>query len=198
VRRQELAHILRAACDIAGDRDVLVIGSQSILGTFDEDDLPPAATASIEADIAFLDDPDRTKADDVEGAIGEMSSFHQVFGVYAEGVHVETALYLPPGWRDRLIGWPLRSSEPADPHFLEPHDLAISKLGAAREKDRAFVSALIRAGLLDLQTLRERCAMLPEEHAMVRERIGAFLSALEQEPPDDAVRGARGRPLPHN
>lgn len=98
----------------------------------------------MEADIAFLNDPDRTKADDVEGAIGEMSSFHQMYGMYAEGVHVTTAVYLPSGWRDRLVSWPLRSSEPADPHFLEPHDLAIAKLGAAREKDREFVDALIR------------------------------------------------------
>ncbi len=75
MRRQDLAHILRAARDIAGDARVLVIGSQSILGTYDEDDLPALATASIEADIAFLDDPDRTKADAVEGSIGELSSF---------------------------------------------------------------------------------------------------------------------------
>ncbi|MGP9681352.1 hypothetical protein [Brachybacterium sp. AOP3-A1-3] len=59
MRRTDLAHLLRAACDVAGDRDVLVIGSQSILGTYDEDELPAAATASIEADIGFLDDPDR-------------------------------------------------------------------------------------------------------------------------------------------
>lgn len=85
MRRDELAHILRAACNITSDRDVLVIGSQSILGSFDEDELPPAATASIEADIAFLDDPDRMKADEVEGAIGEMSTFHQTNGVYAGG-----------------------------------------------------------------------------------------------------------------
>lgn len=138
MKREELAHLLRAACDIAGDREVLVIGSQSILGAYDEDDLPSAATASMEADIAFLDDPDRAKADEVEGAIGELSTFHQTHGYYAEGVHVETARYLPHGWRTRLISWPLRASEPAEPRFLEPHDLAIAKLGAARDKDRAF------------------------------------------------------------
>src|SRR5699024_4579579 len=110
MKRQELAHILRAACTIAGHHDVLVIGSQSILGTFDEDELPAPATASMEADITFLSDPDRAKADEVEGAIGEMSSFHQMYGVYAEGVHVETATYLPTGWQHRLISWPLRSS----------------------------------------------------------------------------------------
>lgn len=176
MKRLELAHILRAACDVTGDRRVLVIGSQSILGAFDEDDLPAEATASMEADIAFLDDPGRSKADQVDGAIGEMSAFHDTHGVYAEGVHIETAVYLPPGWQDRMISWQLRSSEPADPHFLEPHDLAISKLGAAREKDLAFVDALIVAELLDVVTLRERCSLLPDEHDVVRERIDGFLT----------------------
>lgn len=177
MKRQELAHILRAACAITGDHDVLVIGSQPILGTFDEDDLTASATASMEADIAFLSDPERIKADEVEGAIGEMSSFHLTNGVYAEGVHIETATYLPPGWRDRLISWPLRSSEPANPRFLEPHDLAIAKLGASREKDRVFVGALIRARLVDVTVLQQRCALLPDGHAVVRERISSLLAS---------------------
>lgn len=180
MKRAELAHVLRAACDVTGDRDVLVLGSQSILGMFDEDDLPPAATASIEADIAFLNDPDRIKADDVEGVLGELSPFHQTNGVYAEGVHVETAVYLPSGWRDRLIGWPLRSSQPANPHFLEPHDLAIAKIGASREKDLGFVNALIRADLLSLATLRQRCALVPDEYSFVRERIKSFLASYSK------------------
>ena len=46
--RQQLAHILRAACDVTGNPDAIVLGSQSILGTYDEDELPPAATMSME------------------------------------------------------------------------------------------------------------------------------------------------------
>jgi hypothetical protein len=34
VTREQLEHILRAASTIAGDPDVLVIGSQSVLGSF--------------------------------------------------------------------------------------------------------------------------------------------------------------------
>lgn len=177
MRRADLAHLLRAACDVARDRDVLVIGSQSILGAYDEDDLPPAATASIEADIGFLDDPDRLKADEVEAAIGEMSQFHQTNGIYAEGVHISTAVYLPPGWRDRLISWPLRSSEPADPRLLEPHDRAVAKLGAYRPKDLDFVDALIQASMLDLEVLRMRCHLMSEENEHVRVRILGFLSS---------------------
>jgi len=71
-----LAHILRASCRVAHDNDVLVIGSQAILGAFDDDELPDLVKLSREADIAFLDDPTREKADAVEGAIGEMSAFH--------------------------------------------------------------------------------------------------------------------------
>lgn len=96
MRREELAHILRACCAIAGDNEVLVVGSQAILGTYDESELPEVVTLSREADIAFLHDPDRRKADDVEGAIGEMSAFHDTYQVYAEGVHIDTA-ELPAG-----------------------------------------------------------------------------------------------------
>jgi hypothetical protein len=63
VNGQQLAHLLRSACAIAHDADVLVLGSQSILGSFEEDDLPPEATATQAADIAFLNDLDRRKAD---------------------------------------------------------------------------------------------------------------------------------------
>ena len=73
--REQLEHILRAASTIAGDPDVLVIGSQSVLGSFADDDLPPEATSSMEADIAFFDDPADAKADQVDGAIGELQPF---------------------------------------------------------------------------------------------------------------------------
>ncbi|WP_289019982.1 hypothetical protein [uncultured Ornithinimicrobium sp.] len=69
MNRQELARLLMAACDVTKDPEVLVMGSQAVLGTWDEDELPPEATASMEVGIAFLDDgPDRKKADMVEGA----------------------------------------------------------------------------------------------------------------------------------
>lgn len=94
--REQLEHVLRAASAIAGEPDVLVIGSQSVLGSFADEDLPPEATSSIEADIAFLEDPADVKADQVDGVIGELSMFHETFGYYAQGVSVTTAV-LPAG-----------------------------------------------------------------------------------------------------
>lgn len=46
MKREDLAHILRAAAQIVDDPDVVVIGSQSILGSYDEDDLPAQAVGS--------------------------------------------------------------------------------------------------------------------------------------------------------
>ena len=94
--REELAHVLRAAATIAGESEILVIGSQSILGSYSNEELPDEAWMSIEADIAFLDDPGTRKADLVDGAIGELSSFHEMYSYYAQGVEVSTAI-LPGG-----------------------------------------------------------------------------------------------------
>lgn len=76
MRRAELEHVLRAACEIANAREALVIGSQAVLGSYSEDVLPPEAIRSIEVDLAFLDDVDDERSDRVDGAIGELSSFH--------------------------------------------------------------------------------------------------------------------------
>jgi len=86
LKRSELAHILRAASRIADETDIVVFGSQSILGSFDEDDLPDAAVGSVEADVTFWSDARDEKADMVDGAIGEGSDSRQMYGYYAQGV----------------------------------------------------------------------------------------------------------------
>jgi hypothetical protein len=90
-----------------------------------------------------FDDPNESKADMVDGAIGELSSFHESFGFYAQGVSVHTAV-LPDGWRERVVRWSNNSTGRARAAFLEPHDCVVSKLVAFREKDRAFAAALLR------------------------------------------------------
>jgi hypothetical protein len=91
MKKSELAHILRAASEVTDDPEILVIGSQAILASFSEDELPSEAIRSIEADVAFLEDPDERKSDAVDGAIGEGSLFHERFGVYGQGVSISTA-----------------------------------------------------------------------------------------------------------
>jgi hypothetical protein len=151
-----------------------VIGSQSILGAIPEDRLPLAATASIEVDVAFLDDPDDRKADQVDGAIGELSPFHETFGYYAQGVSVSTAV-LPDGWRDRLVLVETASTAPGRGYLLDPHDCVVSKLVAGREKDYSFAAALIEAGLIDPSLLAQRAATVNAAPPVLR-RVHDWIS----------------------
>jgi hypothetical protein len=160
MRREQLEHVLRAAAQVADEREVLVIGSQSILGAIPEERLPAAATASIEVDVAFFDDPDDRKADQVDGAIGELSPFHETFGYYAQGVSVSTAV-LPAGWRDRLVLVETPGTRPGRGYLLDPHDCVVSKLVAGREKDYLFARALIDNELIDPVVIAERVETVP-------------------------------------
>jgi len=179
--RNELAHILRSASRIVGEQDIVVIGSQSILGSFTDSELPDPAIASIEADLAFLDDPDHEKADKVDGAIGEDSQFHATFGYYGQGVSVTTAL-LPAGWRDRVVVFDNADTQPGRGLCLDPHDLVVSKLAAGREKDFEFAAALLLAGLIDADVLSERAETLdtvPAVRRRVAEWIKVFTARVE-------------------
>jgi hypothetical protein len=176
VNREELAHILRAASTITSDAEIIVLGSQSILGTFDEDELPDEATASMEADIAFVVDEGAAKADQVDGVIGEGSLFQQTHGMYGQGVELSTAR-LPSGWQDRLVAFTRRDADPASARCLEPHDLVVAKLVAGRAKDYSFVAALLAAGLVSADVLKQRAAMLDEVGA-IRERVAQRIDRL--------------------
>ncbi|WP_330464435.1 DUF6036 family nucleotidyltransferase [Micromonospora zamorensis] len=174
MRREQLEHVLRSACQIVGDPDVLVIGSQSVLGSIPESRLPLEATASMEVDVAFFNDPDDKKADQVDGAIGELSPFHEMNGYYAQGVSVSTAV-LPDGWRDRLVLVESQSTQPGRGYTLEPHDCVVSKLVAGREKDHAFANALIRAGLIDPAVVAERIELV-DVHTVVLARLKGWIA----------------------
>ena len=110
--REQLAHVLRAAARIARDPDILVVGSQAILGSYREEELPEVAWLSVEADLAFFDAEGGTqKADQVDGAIGELSHFHETYRYYGQGVDLHTAK-LPDGWEQRLVPFERRPPNP--------------------------------------------------------------------------------------
>lgn len=78
LRRDELEHAIRAATEIIQQDSVIVIGSQSILGTWGEDDLPGIATMSDEVDICPVNDDDaESLATLLDSVAGEWSSFHE-------------------------------------------------------------------------------------------------------------------------
>lgn len=170
MKRSELEHLIRAAGRIADEQELVVIGSQAILGQFP--DAPPALLRSMECDLY----PRRTPglADKVDGAIGEGSRFHEQFGYYAQGVGPDTAT-LPRGWQRRLVRVENVNTGGHVGLCLEVHDLAISKYVAGREKDLEFTRGLARHGMTEKKTLLARLAATKLHAALaraVRGRIG--------------------------
>jgi hypothetical protein len=167
--RDALEHLLRAAAAITNERDFVVIGSQAVLGQFPR--APEALLISIEADLYPRDAID--KSDLVDGAIGELSQFHETFGYYAHGVDDTTAT-LPAGWQQRLV--PLRSDNTggATGWCLEVHDLASSKLVAGRERDREYLRVLVRERMIEPATLEQRVRTLP----LTPDRIDGLLDSF--------------------
>lgn len=175
MNREQLEHVLRAASRITGERDVIVLGSQSVLGSAPEDELPDEAVTSIEVDLSFFDDPDLAKADRVDDAIGELSSFHETFGYYAHGIGV-AAVVLPTGWEERLVAFENANTAPGRGLCLDPHDCVVAKLIAGRPKDGAFARALIRSGIVSNAVLTERVSRLTGVVPVVLDRVRRFLA----------------------
>ena len=161
--RYQLEHIIRAAAGNADVRDIVVIGSQAILATYPN--APAELTHSMEADVFPKDAPERSII--IDGSIGELSLFHETFGYYAHGVDGTTAT-LPDGWRERLVKIETPNTMGAIGWCIEPHDLAVSKLAAGREKDLAFVEAMVRKGLVSIDVLLDRIMHAPRlsSHAL--------------------------------
>lgn len=160
MRRDELEHAIRAATQIIKDDQVIIIGSQSILGSYTEDQLPAEATMSPEIDIAPMRDADADAlSDQLSFDVGEWSEFHATYGFYIEGVGKRTAI-LPPDWEYRLVGVRSEATNNATGLCLDPHDLCAAKLMAHREKDFEFVRALVDARLIDPVVLQQRLASI--------------------------------------
>jgi hypothetical protein len=168
MNRDQFEHAVRAAGAILGADEVLVIGSQAIHASIDF--VLPEAERSIEVDIAATVDDDGSRADLIDGSIGELSVFQETFGYYAQGVTADTAV-LPEGWRDRLLAYETPATNGVTALCLEPHDLWISKAIAARPKDREFCQALLDCDLVDRATLKARLEAVSRIDAARRERV---------------------------
>ena len=172
MKRSELEHVIRASGEIAGDDEIVIIGSQSILGQFPN--APVRLLMSMEADIYPRNKP--AEADKVDGAIGEGSSFHELHGYYAQGVGKETAV-LPEDWEGRLVAVNNENTNGVTGYCLDVHDLAISKMIAMRSKDVDFVQELVRHGMIEKKTILRRLKQTDVEDS-IRRTVRARLESL--------------------
>lgn len=170
MKKQQLDHILRAAGRITGERQFVIVGSQSLHGK--HPDVADEIVHSAEVDLVAKSNADRTEWLNV---IGQDSPFHEEFGYYADPVDESTAT-LPSGWKARLVELPPGDTEGVRGLCLDPHDLAIAKYAAWREKDMAFTRELARRGIVDrerLLALLDRTPLREDARLRIRARIAA-------------------------
>lgn len=174
MKKQQVDHVLRAAGRITGAKKFIIVGSQALHGK--HPDLADSIIRSAEVDLLAPDNPDRTAW---LVAIGVYSPFHETYGYYADPVDIATAT-LPKGWKGRLVELPPGDTDGVSGLCLEPHDLAIAKYAAFRDKDLIFTRELVRRGLLSkeqLLTLLGQTQMSEELRARIRARIAADFAA---------------------
>lgn len=187
MKREDLEHIIRASGEITGEYEFVIVGSQSFLGGHP---YPPAVfTASAEADIYPRNAPE--KADDIDGAIGEGSQFHETNGYYAQGVGPETAV-LPEGWERRVEKIQNDRTNGRIGYCLGALDLFMAKAVANRDKDRDFDVALLVHGFVKADEAIAMVSKMPpfltaSERGLLRERIKRWIAIAESQrpPPTD-------------
>lgn len=173
MKRHEFDHAIRSSASILGTGELLVIGSQAIHASL-TGPLFPEAERSAEVDIAVFGDVDGTKADLIDGSIGEASIFHDTFGYYAQGVTEATAV-LPQGWRERLVRYESPDAPGVVAWCLEPHDLWIAKAIAHRARDLEFCRAMQSHDLVDAETLAQRLDAVEDIPDVLRAAIAASI-----------------------
>jgi hypothetical protein len=170
MKKQELDHVLRAAGEITGEKQFIIIGSQSLHGKYA--DLPDEIFMSAEVDLIAKNNPEKTES---LNFIGIYSRFHETHGYYVDPVD-ENAATLPRGWKGRLINLPPGDTSGVSGLCLDPHDLAIAKYVARRGKDIVFTRALAARGMVQKPQLLALLAKTPID-AESRERIRGFIES---------------------
>jgi hypothetical protein len=170
MKKQQVDHILRAAGELTGEKQFVIIGSQSLHGRYP--DLADDLLRSFKVDLIAKNHPNRMEW---LNFIGQDSRFHETHGYYADPVDESTAT-LPNGWKNRLVNLPPGDTHGVSGLCLDPHDLAIAKYVARREKDIVFTRALAERGMVEKPQLLALLAKTPID-AQARGRIRGFIES---------------------
>lgn len=179
MRKADFDHVIASAAVICGEEEIVVIGSQSIWGSVE--DPPEAILRSLEADIYPRRDPSR--AEEIDGLMGDGSQFQRTYGYYAHGVGPETAK-APAGWEQRLVivEVPRRPGEVGHVRALclEPHDLVLAKCVAGRRRDWDFAKVALSAGIVEIDRLLAPVDDLPVGPTN-RDHVRAMLQGIQKQ-----------------
>lgn len=166
---------LSAAGRIARDREFIVFGSQSILGTVTRP--PKACLVSLEVDLYPRNHPQALTL--IVDALGRRSAFSRKHGFFVDCVTPDLAAF-PEGWTERLIPFRTKRTEGVTGWCVELNDVAASKLAAGREKDLTYVRALLVAKLLKPLVLENRISTLPINQTRRKETVATVKRLIRE------------------
>lgn len=173
MNREQFAELIRNIAEITGLREVPVVGSQAILGSYNDSELPMAAIRSDELDVAIAG---HRRAASVINLLGPRSLNYTHARVWVDVVAEKTA-NLPPGWKTRRVSFRSKGTDPGIAVSPSPHDLAACKLAVFRPQDREYVSALVESRIVDLDMLEKRAASIERLTPARRAEIDSWIRA---------------------
>ncbi len=176
LRKADIAHLVRAATGVTGRNTFVIVGTGAVIAQLKT--VPLDLMETREIDIYVPDDVDGDSISDlIDGSIGEGSPFDEAFGYYAHGVGPLTAC-LPDDWAARAVRYEVANVPGVVCLCPEANDIALSKLCAWREKDRAWLAAGLSTGVLSLSIMAARCGSIANPNAPAVDEIGRRLATL--------------------
>lgn len=158
MRLDQFEHILRACQGNTDEAGFYIIGTASLLAQHPElAEGQEGIVTSQEVDAWPVSG--NPKVADLLEAIGEMSPFHEQFGIYVDPYSPSNAI-LPKEWETRTIPFRSDQTKGATGYCLEKHDLAVAKMARGETKDLKFVTELLKRGLLETVEIERRIQMV--------------------------------------
>lgn len=183
MKQSEIEEALMSLWVLVKETSPIIIGSQALHGR--HPDLADDIMYSREVDVIL---PNKARMGRwLNEVVGDDTPYAVDRGYYIDHVMpVEGLPIFAAGWEGRLIKKTLSTpdKEPLVASYLSPEDLVICKLGAGREKDLAFVEAIVRRGIVTIEAVQELVEAVPVPYqAKVTKGIQNVRVRLEEADP---------------
>ncbi len=170
MKKEQLFDLIQRVSSLSGISVPIIVGSHSLFAV--TDNIPAIVLKSIEADFLLAGD-DSDARPKISDELGLTSGFYETAGYYADPLGLASVVLIP-GWRERLQ--PLKAETGKTVAIcLDPHDAAVSKLIAGREKDWIFINELLASRLISFEVLIERAELIQQTASE-----GALLPRLQK------------------
>lgn len=150
IRRDQVDRIIRAASLATGRNDLVLVGSTSIFAHAKH--IPAEMLQTNEVDLFSPDPSDVLRVREIiDGALGPASEFEQTFGAHGDAVD-PAIIKLPRDWQERASTYRTQF-EGITATVPALDDVAIAKMMAWRDKDKTWIKAGLRMGLISHDTM---------------------------------------------